>query len=450
MEDKNTRVSVSGLPVVVIIGRPNVGKSTLFNRIIQRRDAIVDDQPGVTRDIKERPATWNGRDFLLVDTGGLFGPDEDPLSSVIRSKIEDVAQDADILLFVLDAKDGPTPVDHEIANWLRRTGRPVISAVNKVDNPSRLDLAAPFYELGLDNLFTVSSSHGTGTGDLLDEIVERLPPPREVPDYGDAPCISIVGRPNTGKSTLLNRLVGQERAIVSPVPGTTRDPVDTLVHYAGKPYVLIDTAGIKRRSKMHRGLERYALLRGKEAIERSDVALLLVDGVEGLTESDARVFSHAHDSGKASIIIVNKWDVVNRESDSSGGFVKRIREAMPFLSYAPILFVSALTGYHVGKIFPEVERVLVGARLRPKTAELNRLLEEILLHHPPPSRKGRQVSAYYWTQVAAGPPTIVLFVNNPDLVHFSYRRYLINRLYERFDFYGTPIRLILRSHKSNR
>ncbi len=450
MDNLTGKTPVGRLPTVVIIGRPNVGKSTLFNRIIGRRDAIVDNQPGVTRDIKERPATWNGQDFLLIDTGGLFGPDEDPLSAAIQSKIEDVAKDADVLLFVLDAKDGPTPIDHEIMTWLRRVKRPTIGAVNKVDDPGRIDLAASFYELGFDNLFTISSSHGTGTGDLLDEIVEQLPPPVEVPDYGDAPCIAIVGRPNTGKSTLLNRLVGQERAIVSPMPGTTRDPVDTLIHYGDKPYVLIDTAGIKRRSKMHQGLERYALLRGTEAIERSDVALLLVDGVEGLTESDARVFSHAHDSGKASILVVNKWDVVERDSHTTGSFVKHIREEMPFLSYAPVLFVSAMTGYHVGKIFPEVERVLAGARLRPSTAELNRLLEEILLNHPPPSRKGRQVKAYYWTQVATGPPTIVLFVNAPDLVHFSYRRYLINRLYERFEFYGTPIRLILRSHKNTR
>lgn len=435
------------LPTVAIIGRPNVGKSTLFNRLVGRRDAIVDDQPGVTRDVKERPVTWNGRDFLLIDTGGLFGPGEDPLSHAIQAKIEEVATDAAVLLLLFDAHDGPTSVDHEIVEWLRRLRPPLLVAVNKVDNPARLDLVAPFYEFGFDDLFAISSTHGIGTGDLLDAVVDLLPPPVEQPAYSDAPSIAIVGRPNVGKSTLLNGLVGQDRAIVSPTPGTTRDPVDTLIRYGEQPYLLIDTAGIRRRAKMHQGLDRFALVRAREAIERSDVALLMVDGTEGLTETDARVFSYAHEAGKASVVVVNKWDLVERTADASGTFAKRIREAMPFLSYAPVLFISALTGYHIHKIFPEVESVLEGYGHRPSTAELNRLLEEILIRHPPPSRKGREVSAYYWTQVATGPPTIVLFVNAPDLVHFSYQRFLINRLYERFGFYGTPIRLILRSHR---
>ncbi|MFH1737792.1 MAG: ribosome biogenesis GTPase Der [bacterium] len=444
-------VPIAVLPTVVIVGRPNVGKSTLFNRLVGRRDAIVDDQPGVTRDAKERPVTWTGRDFLLVDTGGLFGSDDDPFSPVVQAKIEDVVSDASVLLFVLDARDGPTPIDHRIMHWLRCLRQTMIVVVNKVDNPSRQDLAMAFYELGCDSLYPISSIHGIGTGDLLDKVVELLPPPAKLPVYDEnVSGIAIVGRPNVGKSTLLNQLVGQERAIVSPIPGTTRDPVDTLVEYEGKPYLLVDTAGIRRRAKMHKGLDRFALMRGREAIERSDVALLLVDAEEGLTETDARVFSYSHDAGKAAIVVVNKWDVVERTSDASGKFVKHLREEMPFLSYAPILFISALSGYHIQKIFPEVQRVLEGHRLRPTTSELNRILEEILLYQPPPSRKGREVKAYYWTQVSTGPPTIVLFVNDPDLVHFSYRRYLTNRLYERFGFYGTPIRLVLRARRQSK
>ena len=440
-------VPIAALPSVVVIGRPNVGKSTLFNRLVGRRDAIVDDQPGVTRDLKARPVSWNTRDFLLIDTGGLFGPDDDPFSPAIQAKIEDVIDDASVLLLLFDAHDGPTPVDHEVMEWLRRLRKTLVCAVNKVDDPRRMDLVAPFYELGCGELHPISSMHGTGTGDLLDCVIELLPPPVEMPEYENVSGIAIVGRPNVGKSTLLNRLVGHERAIVSPIPGTTRDPVDTLIEFDGDRYLLIDTAGIRRRSKMSQGLDRYALLRGKEAIERSDVALLLIDAVEGLTETDAKVFSYAHDAGKAAVVIVNKWDTVERSPGASGAFIKRLREEIPFLSYAPVMFISAQTGYHAHKIFPEIQRVLVGHRLRPSTAELNNLLEEILIRRPPPSKRGREVRAYYWTQVAISPPTVVLFVNDPDLVHFSYRRYLTNRLYEKFDFYGTPIHLILRERK---
>ena len=447
MTRKKIPVPIAAMPSVAIIGRPNVGKSTLFNRLVGRQDAIVDDQPGVTRDAKERTASWNGRDFILVDTGGLFGPEDDPFSAVIQAKIEEVISEADILLLMLDAQDGPTPMDHQVMDFLRKSRRKTIVVVNKLDNPSRLDLVAPFYELGCETLFPISSMHGTGTGDLLDEIVANLPPPVEIPAYEDVPAISIVGRPNVGKSTLLNRLVGRDRSIVSSIPGTTRDPVDTLVEYEGQRYLLIDTAGIRRRAKMHQGLDRYALMRGEEAIERSDVALLMIDGAEGLTETDARVFSYAHDAGKAAVILVNKWDVAERTKVTGDAFLKKLREVMPYLSYAPVLFVSAETGYHVQRIFPEIRRVLEGHQLRPSTSDLNDLLKEILLRHPPPSKKGRESKAFYWTQVAVQPPTIVLFVNDPDLIHFSYRRFLVNRLYERFAFYGTPIRLLLRARK---
>lgn len=445
-------VRSSTLPTVVILGRPNVGKSTLFNRLFGARVAIVHDQPGATRDRLYRPVTWNGRTFLLTDTGGFFGPDDDPFSPGVQDQIEVAASIADVLCMVVDGKDGPTPLDHETADRVRRlrvkAGKiPVILAVNKWDNPSE-DYVSEYYTFGFDEIMPVSATHGHGTGSLLDAIVDSLPEHAATPEEINAPAIAIVGRPNAGKSTLLNTLSGQERSLVSPIPGTTRDPVDTLIEWEGRVYRLVDTAGVRRRAKMSEGIDRYSLARCKAAVARSDVALLLIDATQGPTETDAKVFSLAHDLGRAAILLVNKWDTVEKDNSTAGATVKQIREAMPFLRYAEVQLVSALTGQRLQRILPCVDKAIEQHRRRIPTAALNQLLERILKKTPPPSRHGRMSKIYYWTQADSAPPTFILFCNDPLRIHFSYQRFLINQLYEAFGFEGTPLRLFLRRRTS--
>ncbi len=437
---------------IVIVGRPNVGKSTLFNRIIRKRDAIVDDQPGVTRDTKYRLADWNGKSFFLVDTGGFFGPDDDPFTKEIQQQIEFASRDALLLLLVLDGAIGPTPADHEVVDLLRRLNKPILAVVNKIDSPKReLEMSAPFYELGLDSLHPISATQGTGVGDLLDEVVSYIPDDAPEPQQQlHIPGIALLGRPNVGKSTLLNSLCGSERSIVSAVSGTTRDPVDTEIEVNGKHYLLIDTAGVRRRGKTGHGLEHFTLVKSKAALKRCDIAFLMIDGEEGLTETDARVFSLANDEGKAAILLMNKWDLVKKDEKTSGLYARAIRERMPYLKYAPIEFISAMTHQRIHKIFPHVEKVLENYYHRVPTAELNELLYGIIQHHPPPVHKGRAPSIYYWTQVSVAPPTFVVFTNDPEAIHFSYERYLINQLYEKFDFEGTPIRMIWKKKGARR
>ena len=444
MSQQSSNSSKNPCASVVIVGRPNVGKSALFNRIIGSRDAIVDDQPGVTRDSKYRITDWNGKSFNLVDTGGFFGPDDDPFNEDIQNQIDIAAREAALLLLVFDGKSGPTPADFEVVDLLRRLHKPILAVVNKVDSPTwENDMIFPFYELGLDIFYPVSALQGLGIGDLLDDLVAYLPD--EAASWEKPPSIpgiALIGRPNVGKSTLLNSLCGEKRAIVSSIPGTTRDPVDTEIEVNEKRYLLIDTAGIRRRGKMSQGLEHYTLLRGKNALERSDLALLMIDGVEGLTETDAKVFGIANEAGKASIILVNKWDAIEKDAHTSGEYAKAIRERIPFLKYAPLEFISAMTKQRIHRIFPHVERILQNYQRRVPTAELNQLLESILQRNPPPIHKGRSPSIHYWTQVSASPPTFVAFTNEPKAIHFSYERHLINQLYDAFDFEGTPIRLI--------
>jgi len=436
-------------PTVLIVGRANVGKSTLFNRIVGERDAIVDDQPGITRDIKYRMTDWSGKSFFLADSGGFFGPDEDPLTPYVQEQLERSSKFASVMLFVLDGRTGPTPLDHEIMNFLRRLNTPILGAINKVDNPKNVEeQIAAFYELGLEDLCPVSAQHGLNVGDLLDLVIQYIPdelPAEEVPK---SPGIAIVGRPNVGKSTLLNAIYGSERSLVSPIAGTTRDPVDTEIEVEGKKYLLIDTAGIKRRGKMSQGVDYYSLLRAEEAIERSDIALLMIDAIEGLTETDAKVLGIAQQKGRASIILVNKWDAKEKDEKTAGKFAKDIRDRMPFLHYAPIEFISALTHQRVQRIFPHIEEILHYYNFRVPTGELNRLMEIILAKNPPPIHKGRSPRIYYWTQAAVAPPTFVAFCSDPKAIHFSYQRYLINRLYETFGFKGTPIRLVLKQRQS--
>ncbi len=444
----------SELPLVVIVGRPNVGKSTLFNRLIRKRVAIVDDQPGVTRDRLYRPTTWNGKSFLLTDTGGFFGPDEDPLSPGVQEQIEEAAKYAEVLCMVVDGSEGPTGLDQDTADRIRRLSKgrkgkeiKVVVAVNKCDNPS-VDYSTAFYELGFKDVVPVSAIHGYGTGNLLDLLVAPLPL-SELPDEeDDIPGIALLGRPNVGKSTLLNALCGEKRSLVSTIPGTTRDPVDTLIEWEGKLFRIIDTAGIRRRGKMSQGLDRYSLMRGKAALARANAALLLIDGSEGPTESDAKVFSIAHDMGRAAVLLVNKWDAVEKDTQTAGATVKKIREMMPWLNYAEVQLISALSGQRLQRIFPCIEQALENHKRRIPTAELNRALETFIAKKPPPSRHGRIANIYYWTQANSTPPTFILFVNDPERIHFSYQRYLINQLYETFDFQGTPLRLIVRARRS--
>lgn len=431
---------------VVIVGRPNTGKSTLFNRIVGKRDAIVDDQPGVTRDCKFRVAEWAGKRFSLVDTGGIYGSEDDPFTPVVQQRIELAVKEAAVLMFVLDATTGPTTVDHQVMDHLRRLNVPIMGVINKVDHMKiKHSVMAQFYELGLDELFPISAIQGTGTGDLLDEVISYIPDDAQPDAEITLPGIAIIGRPNVGKSTLLNALCGSERAIVSPVSGTTRDPVDTEVEFDGQRYLLIDTAGIRRRGKMSQGLDRYAMDRAKKALDRCHVALMMIDGATGLTETDAKVFGLAKDAGKAAMILVNKWDATEKDEHTTGDFAKKIRNDMPFLHYAPIEFISAMTHKRIHRIFPCIQKIIQQYSLRVPTAKLNDLLEGIIAKNPPPINKGKSPRIYYWTQAAIQPPTFVAFVSNAEAIHFSYQRYLVNQLYDTFGFDGTPIRMFMRT-----
>lgn len=438
---------------VVVVGRPNVGKSTLFNRIIGQRLAIVDDQPGVTRDSKHHQADWNGKVFTIVDTGGFFGPEDDPITPYVQEKIEIAVQDASVILYVLDGQTGPVADDYTILKYLWKLKIPLVAAINKIDNPAmENEITADFYKMGISEFFPISSTHGMGVGDLLDQVASYLPDfsQAEEDEKPKIPGIAILGRPNVGKSTLLNALCGSSKSIVSPIAGTTRDPVDTEILVDGKPFLLIDTAGVRRRGKMSHGLDKFSMIRAEESLHRCDVVLLLIDAVEGLTDTDAKVFSIAKDAGKAVIILVNKWDLVEKDESTAGKFVQKIRDDLTFLKFAPVEFISALTKQRVHRIFPHVEKILENYYRRVPTGELNRLLEEIMDKQPPPVHKGKLARIYYWTQVAVAPPTFVAFANEPECIHFSYERFLINRMYETFDLEGTPIKIIWKKRKQRR
>jgi GTP-binding protein len=456
------------LPVVAIVGRPNVGKSTLFNRLAGERIAIVEDIPGTTRDRVYATGDWNGREFTLVDTGGL----ELEPGSDIEARVQDQARvamtEADVILFVVDAQAGLAPLDHEAADRLRRSAKPVILVVNKADNPRRELEGAEFFALGFGSTITVSAQHGRNTGDLADLLVEALPPP--APDADRAPSadeeltenelaelaesemgpprVAIVGRPNTGKSTLVNRVLGEERMIVSEVPGTTRDPVDTAVAIDGEPMILVDTAGIRRRGTIQRGIERYSVLRSLKAIDRADVAVVMTDAVEGYTAQDAHVVGYVLEAGKGLVLVLNKWDAVEKDEKTADGLLKRLRRDAPYLSWADIVFASAKTGARLDRILQEARRVAEERYRRVPTGELNRVVSDAVRARAPSHVRNRLPKILYATQVAVGPPTFVIFVNDPELIHFSYRRYLENRIRDEYGFLGTPIRLIFRQRAS--
>lgn len=451
-------------PIVALVGRPNVGKSALFNRLVGQRKAIVEDLAGTTRDRLYGDADWGGRDFIVVDTGGLELtpaaaeiPGEETTGfragvasrlflKEMREQAELAIAEAEVIVFIVDAEAGVTGPDEDIAALLRRTKKPVLLAVNKADNQQRRQEAVDFYTLGLNDPLPISALHGTGTGDLLDAIVAALPPAAEAEEEEDeAIKIAILGRPNVGKSSLLNKLLGEERVIVSDVPGTTRDAIDTRITYADLELVLIDTAGIRRRGKIETGVEKYSFLRSLKAISRADVCLLLVDAGEMVTAQDAHIAGYIIEEAKSVVVIVNKWDTVDKDTQTMDEFAARIRAELKFLAYVPLLFISAKTGQRVPQVLPLALQVQEERLRRIPTGEINRLLREAVAKNPPKGGQRQRLKFYYATQAGVDPPTFVFFVNDRQLIHFSYERYLENTLRERYGFLGTPLRLVFRS-----
>jgi GTP-binding protein len=437
-------------PIVAVIGRPNVGKSTLFNRLIGERRAVTHEVPGTTRDRLYGKAEWNGREFTLVDTGGIgleLDPSQADLFLEVVSQAQEAIEEADAIVFLLDGQAGPTGADLEVAELLRRANKPVITAVNKVEN-RRTELSShEFHELGLSDPIPLSALQGKGTGDLLDAIVESLPPAEDAADEQEAAVsVAIVGRPNVGKSSLLNSITGQRRSIVSPLPGTTRDPIDTLIQFNDQPILLIDTAGIRRRGRIEHGVERFSVLRAVRSIERADVVALLIDAVEGITAQDTHVAGYAHEAARGIILVVNKWDLVEKDSYTADAYLARLQDALSFVHYAPVVFCSALTGQRVQKVLDLAVEIQRERRKRVPTAALNNAVRRAVAAHRL-SVHGRALKVYYTTQAETSPPTFVFFVNDPTLVHFSYHRYLENRLREAFGFNGTAIRLVFKGRK---
>lgn len=426
-------------PIVAIVGRPNVGKSALFNRIIGQRLAIVESEPGVTRDRIYAEAEWLGRRFILVDTGGIEERPTAELSRATRQQAEEAMREADLILFTVDVQAGLTADDWAVAELLRRAERPVLLVANKADNERLALAAAEFFALGLSAPIPVSAEHGRNVGDLLDAVVARLPAAADDARRADEIAVAVIGRPNVGKSSLVNRLVGKERMIVSDVPGTTRDAVDTLLEYEGTTFRLIDTAGLRRRARIESSVEHYSALRAVRAAERSDVCLVVLDAVDGVTEQDARVAGIPHEAGKGVVLVVNKWDLVEKDGRTMQEYEERIRKELAYLQYAPILFVSARTGQRVHQLLETARTVAENASIRVPTGRLNEVLQEAMHLHQPPSDKGQRLRIFFATQVGVQPPHFVLFMNDPNLFHFSYRRYLESRLREAFGFTGTPI-----------
>jgi GTP-binding protein len=442
-------------PIVAIVGRPNVGKSTLFNRLIGERRAIVEDEPGTTRDRVYGTTDWGGVEFTIVDTGGLQDDQElnaETLAQIARHT-RDQAQvaigEADVIVFMVDARGGVNAGDHEVADILRRADKPTILVANKADSAARRETAFEFYELGLGEPIAISSYHGSGTGDLLDRIVEALPAVDE-DEEPEGPAIAIVGRPNVGKSRLLNALLGQERAIVSDIPGTTRDSLDTVVKWAGQPVTLIDTAGIRRRGRIDRGIEQYSVLRSMRAIDRADVVLLVIDATEGFTAQDLHIAGYISEQKKGAVVVVNKWDLIEKDSSTMEEYRQKAREALDFVPYAPLVFVSAKFGQRVNQVLDTALAVVAERHRRVPTAALNKMLKEAVAAHPPPSKPGKWVKFYYATQADVSPPTFIIFVSDPEQIHFSYRRYLENQLRDAFGFSGTAIRMSFRGRDEGR
>jgi GTP-binding protein len=448
-------------PIVALVGRPNVGKSTLFNRIVGQRRAIVEDIPGTTRDRLYGDAEWNGVFFSVVDTGGFEivesrkqrrSQDQPaPLSTASAGFVEEIRQqaemaiaEADVIVLLVDVLDGLTAADEDVSDVLRRSNKPVLVAPNKADNEERQQAAIEFYALGLGEVYPISALHGIGIGELLDEVVSALPVTEEEEEV-EALRIALVGRPNVGKSSLLNKLLGEERAIVSAIPGTTRDAVDTYLTWEGQPVLLIDTAGIRRRGRIERGIEKYSVLRAMKAIARTDVVILLLDAQDLVTAQDAHVAGYILEEMRSIVVVVNKWDLIAKDTYTMDAYTKQIRADLKFLDYVPVLYISALTGQRVHKVLPLATQVYQERVARIPTGELNRLVEDAAIRHPAPHKAGKRLKFYYATQAGVDPPTFVFFVNDKRLVHFSYERYLENQIRRRYSYLGTPLRLVFRS-----
>lgn len=436
-------------PVVAIIGRPNVGKSTLFNRLSERKKAIVIDEPGATRDRNYAESSWNGRSFVIIDTGGLEPVSNDSILVQMREQTTLAIEEADVILFLMDGSEGLMPADEEIARILRKTGKTVFYVVNKIDGPKHEVRVHEFHRLGVEPVFSLSAEHGIGVGELMDAAVHCLPPSDEsFAADDDRIRIAVIGRPNVGKSSLVNKILGYERTIVNPVPGTTRDAIDTPFELNGRRYLLIDTAGIRRKGRISLRLEKYSVVEVLKTIDRCDVALILIDAQEGVTDQDARIAGLAFERGVLCILVINKWDIIEKDEGTMGHYVRKIRDSLKFLDFAPLVFVSALSGQRVQKIFETIEVSYVQYTRRVQTADLNSIVGQITEKLPPSRHRGRPNKIFYATQSSVKPPTFVFFVREPQAIHFSYERYLANQIRDRFGFEHTPLRIVFR--KKNR
>lgn len=431
-------------PVVCIVGRPNVGKSTLFNRIVGRRIAITEDKPGVTRDRIYAEAEWLNKYFTLIDTGGLEPLSKDVFLSEIKRQVEVAVETADVILFLVDGRQGITDTDKDIGNLLRKSGKKILLVCNKVDSHKIPNEVYEFYELGFGEPIVISASQALGIGDLLDEVIKNFPENKDTEYEEDIIKVAVVGKPNVGKSSLINHIYGEDRVIVTDIPGTTRDAIDTYLTYENQNYMFIDTAGLRRKRSINENVERYSVIRTLRAIDRSDLCVLVIDGTEGVTEQDAKIAGYIYEQGKGCIIAVNKWDIVNKKDTTYLDFERDIRNTLSFILYAPIIFISAKTGQRVNKLFYTIKKVYNNYTIKVTTGLLNDIINEAVLLNQPPSDKGKRLNLYYGTQVGIKPPKFLIFINNRKLLHFSYERYLENQLRQYFGFEGSPIKLEFR------
>lgn len=437
-----------GKAILAIVGRPNVGKSTLFNTLAGEKISIVEDHPGVTRDRIYADVTWLNHSFSMIDTGGIEMDSKDKMLKHMREQADIAIDTADVILFLVDVRQGLVDADFKVADMLRKSGKPVILVVNKVDNFEKyMPDVYEFYNLGIGDPHPISAASKLGIGDMLDAVLELFDLEKIEEEEDDRPKIAIVGKPNAGKSSLINNLLGENRVIVSDVAGTTRDAIDTEIVYNGTEYVFIDTAGLRRKSKIKENIERYSIIRTVAAIERSDVVILMIDATEGVSEQDAKIAGIAHDRGRGLIIAVNKWDAIEKDNHTVKEYTKNVRDILSFVPYAEIIFISALTGQRTKKIFDMLETVIENHAMRIQTGVLNEILMEAVALQQPPSDKGKRLKLFYMTQVSTKPPTFVLFVNKKELMHFSYQRYIENRIRDTFGFMGTPIRIFIRERK---